>query len=173
METLDYSIFPEKQTAYAGFWERFAASFIDGLIVGIPLLIIEYLLSLDTNSIPVLLANQLVGWLYYSLQDSSPHMATLGKRAMNIKVSDLDANRIPFSQATGRYFAKTIPSYFVIIVTYFFKPSPGNVQPGSLGSFVLWLLVVFLFALIWYLYMLFDSRNQTLYDKIAGTVVIK
>jgi uncharacterized RDD family membrane protein YckC len=47
-------------------------------------------------------------WLYYALQECSPVQATLGKRAMGIKVTDDYGRRIGFGRATGRYFGKII-----------------------------------------------------------------
>ena len=46
------------------------------------------------------------GWLYYTLMESSRFQGTLGKMAVQIKVTDLDGNRISFGQATGRHFGK-------------------------------------------------------------------
>src|SRR5713101_746323 len=38
-----YQVPPQPQTAYAGFWIRFIARFVDGLILGIPLTIILFI----------------------------------------------------------------------------------------------------------------------------------
>jgi len=40
--------------------------------------------------------------------ESSESQATLGKRAVSIKVTDMNGNRISFGRATGRDFAKII-----------------------------------------------------------------
>jgi len=37
-----YQVPPQPQTSYAGFWIRFIARFVDGLILGIPLTIILF-----------------------------------------------------------------------------------------------------------------------------------
>jgi Tfp pilus assembly major pilin PilA len=48
----------------------------------------------------------LVGvWFYYALMESSGQQATLGKRAVGIKVTDLEGNQISFGRATGRLAA--------------------------------------------------------------------
>jgi uncharacterized RDD family membrane protein YckC len=49
----------------------------------------------------------LLAYPYFALMESSSRQATLGKIAMDIKVSDIDGNRISFGRATGRYFLKT------------------------------------------------------------------
>lgn len=129
-------VLPHFPITYAGFWERFAAAFLDGLILMIPNLVIQRLLG-EQSSIVI---NLVIGWLYSALQESGASQATLGKRAMNIKVTGLQEERISFGQATGRYFGKFVST-----------------------------LILF----IGYLMMLWDDKNQTLHDKMAGTLVIK
>ena len=53
----------------------------------------------------VLLGSWLVGWLYFALLHSSGRQASLGKRALGIKVTDLNGERISFARASGRYLA--------------------------------------------------------------------
>ena len=62
--------------------------------------------------------NIVASWLYSSLQESGPNMATIGKKAMNIKVTDMDGGRISFGQATGRHFGKII-SGIILLIGYF------------------------------------------------------
>ncbi|WP_118974399.1 RDD family protein [Taibaiella koreensis] len=141
-------IFPEKQVVYGTFWERFAAAFIDGLIIivintliGLPLGIGPFQRSagLTGNVLLAKLLQTAAGWLYYALQESGPRQATLGKKAMNLKVTDMEGNRISFGRATGRHFAK-------------------------------WISAIIL--LIGYLMMLWDDKKQALHDKIAGTLIV-
>ena len=65
--------------------------------------------------------NQLVslfgGWLYYALMESSRFQGTLGKMAVQIKVTDLEGNRVSFGRATGRYFGKLV-SALVLFIGY-------------------------------------------------------
>jgi uncharacterized RDD family membrane protein YckC len=117
METLDYSIFPEKPVVYATFWTRFAAVFIDGVIVGVAGGVINYLLFRD-NFVSSSAFSIVIRWLYDAFQESSPAMATLGKKAMRVKVTDLNGGRISFGQATGRHFGKYI-SGVILCIGYF------------------------------------------------------
>ena len=98
-------------TPYAGFWMRVGAYVLDILILLIPL----GLLSL----IPILgVVGNIVGlWLYFALQESSERQATIGKRALNIYVTDQQGRRISFGQATGRHFAKFL-SGFILCIGY-------------------------------------------------------
>ncbi len=84
---------------------------LDLLILFIPLGILSLL--------PILgIVINIVGiWLYFALQESSEHQATLGKRALNIYVTDLQGRRISFGQATGRHFGKII-SGFILGIGY-------------------------------------------------------
>lgn len=97
---------------YAGFWMRVGAYLLDVLILLIPLGILSL--------IPILgIVINIVGiWLYFALQESSERQATIGKRALNIYVTDLQGRRISFGQATGRYFSKFISS-LILGIGYF------------------------------------------------------
>lgn len=58
------------------------------------------------------------GWLYNALLNSSEKQGTWGKQAMNIKVTDLDGNRISFARATGRYFSMMITGMVPLFIGY-------------------------------------------------------
>jgi len=47
-------------------------------------------------------------WLYDALLTSSTWQATVGKRVVKLKVTDMEGNRISFGRATGRFFAKIL-----------------------------------------------------------------
>jgi uncharacterized RDD family membrane protein YckC len=49
-------------------------------------------------------------WLYFARQESSPRMATIGKRALGLQVVDLNGQRVTFKRATGRFFGKILSS---------------------------------------------------------------
>ena len=50
----------------------------------------------------------LVPWLYYAVLESSRNQATLGKMVAGIVVTDKSMQRITFSRATIRHFAKIL-----------------------------------------------------------------
>jgi uncharacterized RDD family membrane protein YckC/Tfp pilus assembly major pilin PilA len=100
---------------YAGFWRRVAASVIDSLVqfalalivvVAVVLVIGNTDLPEESKTADALyyLGSWLLGWLYFAWMHSSAWQATLGKRALGIKVVSLDGTRIGFGRATGRYF---------------------------------------------------------------------
>ena len=64
---------------------------------------------------PALLAQTVLTWLYFALCESSVWQATLGKRALGIRVTDLNGQRISFMRATGRYFGKLLSAFFFCV----------------------------------------------------------
>lgn len=93
---------------YAGFWMRVGAYLIDVLVLIVPIILLAF--------IPILgIILDIVGvWLYFALQESSERQATIGKRALNIYVTNLQGGRISFGQATGRYFSKILSGILCI-----------------------------------------------------------
>jgi uncharacterized RDD family membrane protein YckC len=97
----------------AGFWRRCAARLMDSLIVGAVSALLTALLRLAFGADVALswvgdLEGFAVGWLYVALQESSAAQATLGKRAMGLKVTDEHGERIGFGRATFRFFAQIL-----------------------------------------------------------------
>jgi uncharacterized RDD family membrane protein YckC len=94
--------------AYAGFWRRVAAFLLDCFIVFVPvqyLLLILVSLELESAGVWLSLADVAIWWAYKAGMESSGLQATLGKKAMSIKVCDLDGQRISFARASGRFVA--------------------------------------------------------------------
>jgi uncharacterized RDD family membrane protein YckC len=58
----------------------------------------------------IMMISTVISWLYFALMESSSKQATLGKMALNLKVTDLAGNKIGFGRASGRYFSKFISS---------------------------------------------------------------
>lgn len=108
---------------HAGFWLRFVAYLIDGLILS-PVFALLYLRVLfprlesgdDTVRAPfmlggfvvVWLATIIVPWLYCALCESSRWQATPGKLALSLRVTDDFGQRIGFGRASGRHFGKFV-----------------------------------------------------------------
>ncbi|MBI4083935.1 MAG: RDD family protein [Candidatus Lambdaproteobacteria bacterium] len=139
------------RTAYAGFWRRVVAAFIDSAVAvaaGNVLGFAVGILAAGTGGNPqsrgwllgILLASLAFGWLYFALLECSRIQATLGKRAMGIQVTDLGGGRISFEHATGRYFGK-------------------YVSLAILG--------------IGFLMVAFTAKKQGLHDILARTLVVK
>jgi uncharacterized RDD family membrane protein YckC len=158
---------------YAGFWIRFVAYIVDGLIIGIPMSVVVSLIvfmfgagtiatikslpndpdqaQLQAQIVPLitaligtyallLLGGLVLGWLYFAMMESSARQATFGKAMLNLRVADVNGNRLSFAHASGRFFAKLVNSFTCGI---------GWIIAG------------------------FTEKKQGLHDLIAGTVVIR
>ena len=114
---LDQTFVKSEPTNYAGFWIRFGAAFIDGLITGAAGVIILFATggSFENQNPLNNLINIIIGWLYAAAMESSDRQATLGKIAVGIKVTDMNGERISFGKATGRHFAKIISAIILLI----------------------------------------------------------
>ena len=118
---------------YGGFWLRFLAYLIDGavitigaFVIAIPMVFLTGLGTLlsqihpeeDLNDAGFWLimgvvflfatVSLVVTWLYHALMESSEWQATVGKKALNLVVTDMAGRRVSFWRATGRHFAKIV-----------------------------------------------------------------
>ncbi len=112
---------------YAGFWIRVLATIIDRVILGAllsPLFFIFVLPAIIKASqggfdedrphfvfafAPIVWVIAFaVSWAYEAFLTSSEWQGTIGKRVLNLKVTDLNGNRISLARATGRFFAKIL-----------------------------------------------------------------
>ena len=118
---------------YGGFWLRFLAYLIDGAVITIGICVVAiplvFLTGLGTflsqvnpeedfNEggfwliIAVLFllgaASLVVTWIYHAWMESSDWQATVGKKALDLVVTDLAGRRLTFWRATGRHFAKIV-----------------------------------------------------------------
>jgi uncharacterized RDD family membrane protein YckC len=125
---------PRPAVAYAGFWLRVFAYLIDSMILGAVIGIGIFLplfggtlrtfsadspWELYTSMARPLVALRLLGlmasWIYFAALESSAWQATLGKKALGLKVTDLAGNRITFARASGRFFGKILSGMILFI----------------------------------------------------------
>lgn len=120
---------PAGYAGYAGFWLRFVAYIVDSIVCFVAGLLIGAVIGAifgamgamrsKEGALTLQVVAQLTGiavvWLYYALQESSAAQATLGKRMLSLRVTDLNGNRISFGRATGRYFGKYISAIILCI----------------------------------------------------------
>lgn len=114
-------------TQFGGFWIRVGAYFIDLVVLIIPILLISFLFRAVTPAADEMeqvivevmdsILSLVVWWIYFAVLHSSKWQATVGKKAVGLKVVDENGNRISFGRATGRYFAEFI-SAFILAIGY-------------------------------------------------------
>ncbi|MEF3691788.1 MAG: RDD family protein [Candidatus Moraniibacteriota bacterium] len=132
------------QVRYAGFWIRFAASFVDGIVIffiSIPFVILAFL-SMGgeiKNSFSVNILSFLISWGYHILM-TDKYQATLGKKFVGIKVVKEDLSRASLGNLVLRETAGKFLSQLILLIGYIMAA--------------------------------FTSRKRALHDIIGGTVVI-
>jgi uncharacterized RDD family membrane protein YckC len=151
---------------YGGFWVRFVAFLIDGVILSIPFFLTVIGVAFRFVRIGLLMRRGRVGppdmalfgpvilgflfafaifivvrWLYFAGMESSARQATFGKAAMSVYVTDLKGQPVTFGRATGRFFAKIV----------------SGLIPLGIG----------------YIMVGFTEKKQALHDMIAGTLVVR
>ncbi|HTB14212.1 MAG TPA: RDD family protein [Bryobacteraceae bacterium] len=146
---------------YAGFWIRFVARIIDGIILGVVGFIINLpiqmafglgasrittggdvatALPMMLGTLGVSLAINLVLQAAYEIYFLSSRGATIGKLALGLKVIRADGGPLSTGQATGRFFAYLLDAYFTLTI--------GFIIAG------------------------FDAEKRSLHDRICDTRVI-
>lgn len=117
MEQILDDNFSNHHLRYAGFWVRVGAYIIDLIILGVVQGIIGSTLisDIDPMQFDYFGIGGLIAILYYSLMESSEKQATIGKIALNLKVGDMNGNRISFMNALGRYLAKILSALILLI----------------------------------------------------------
>lgn len=145
---------------YGGFWIRFVAYLIDGLVLSIAAAVIvaifaafivltgleydgeEHAPEIIIGVILMIVAFIVINWLYEALMTSSPRGATLGKMAIGARIVRADGAQLSFGRATARHFLKVMITPLV---------------PFAIG----------------YLMAAFTARKRALHDVLADTLVLK
>ena len=151
-------------TNYAGFWLRFVAALIDGIIIGAvtwPVVAIlglgaassvENMESMDEAQAMSMAGSMMamgfafqfsffvIQTLYFTLMESSGKQATVGKMVLGLKVTDVNGNKLDFVKALIRNVCKLISGFILCI---------GYIMAG------------------------FTEKKQALHDMIASTLVLK
>ncbi|WP_158628934.1 RDD family protein [Dyella choica] len=100
---------------YGGFWLRFVAWMIDGLIIRTALFVPEHVFG--STSLTQALIELAVHLVYSPLWESSAKQATPGKMVMGLQVTDAYGNRIDMGQAFGRHLG-AILSYLPLMIGF-------------------------------------------------------
>jgi len=115
-----------QDVVYAGFWKRYAAYFIDYIlltVVTLPLSMIINVMGVSSGSegmqvaltLVVMLLSMVISIGYYAGFHASRGGATLGKMAVGIKVVRGNGERISFLRAFCRYLATIVSSLILMI----------------------------------------------------------
>ncbi len=155
-------------TNYAGFWMRFVAIIIDGILVGIiraflvvPILatvgitfasgfenfdpenmdeLIPFIATIVAAAAALAVLSTIIWVLYGTLMESSKYQATVGKIALGLIVTDMNGGKLDFSKSLVRNLGKIL-SNFIFLIGYIMAA--------------------------------FTEKKQGLHDIIAGTIVVQ
>ncbi|MNO45806.1 RDD family protein [compost metagenome] len=133
---------------HAGFWRRFCANLIDGIILYVSGMVIGFIMLLlliviggglsvyltdwfaiylSAGYVFYYLISIAIGWLYYAIFESSKLQGTPGKKALGIIVVNSRYGRITFGHASGRYWSKIV-SMLTLYVGYMMAGFTKNKQ---------------------------------------------
>lgn len=114
---------------YAGFWIRFGAKVIDGIILFVASLAVQlpFMLFIEAAAsegeaqlialqLISTVLGQIVGFLYGTLM-LWKYQATLGKMALSLKVIATDKPKLSYGQCVGRFFAEWL-SWIILGIGY-------------------------------------------------------
>ncbi len=162
-------------TAYAGFWRRFVAGFIDMIILLVPMFGIAMVMgvtlspdcgSMDANAMPAaqpvffVIAMLALVWAYKAILESSSWQATVGKKMLGLKVTTMDGQKVSLMQATMR----TWPFW----LAYLMQVIESLVGMGGILS-----TAVSLAGLVALIVIAFTPKKQGVHDMIAKTLVVR
>ena len=94
----------------AGFWRRFAAAFTDGIVLLIPIVILDIVLKGVGEALSLVLV-----FAYFTYFEGGPRGQTPGKQALGIRVVSFDTGG-PIGY--GRGFIRMIGRYLSALVLY-------------------------------------------------------
>lgn len=109
---------------YAGFFRRYAASFIDAIILAIPSLLMGGLVKHMFAGVGI---GVIMGILYKPVFESSVMQATPGKALLGIIVQSESGQQISFKQALIRFFCAYI-SLAIAGIGYLMQPFTAKRQ---------------------------------------------
>lgn len=115
-----------QDVVYAGFWKRYAAYFIDYILLTVVTLPLSMIINLTgagsgnesvqvALTLVVMLLSMVISIGYYAGFHASRGGATLGKMAVGIKVVRGNGERISFLRAFCRYLATIVSSLILMI----------------------------------------------------------
>lgn len=177
-----------EERVFSGIERRFAAYFIDGLLL-IPLFFLNYMLLQISKpaEIALVVPQGLIG-LFYLVYFHARWGQSIGKMLLGIKVVDLSGMPIGWRRAFWRYMPVAALDVLWMSNRFYsllFLPDSilAGMDPGEADwdglfhdtAFVLDLCIAglgFLWGLVDSVVLLLNSRRRALHDFIAGTVVI-
>jgi len=148
MQKLREGVRVSGEMEYGGFWIRFGAKIIDGIVIGLVQLLISipfyFFFTASPEALsPAFILIQVIGVVLpaaYATWFVGKYGATPGKMACKLVIVTSDGGKISYARALGRHFGEWLSSIILMIG---------------------------------YLMAAFDAEKRTLHDRICDTRVIK
>lgn len=180
-QLLDDQVSEEANYKYAGFWTRFGAAFIDGLIL-IPLSLSYFLVLIDPSLIWVVLLCVLLTFIYKPFLEAR-NGATWGKQALGIKVLTVEGEKATTAHILKRYLLpfgySNLVGFFGILTFALAMDENANYNVTNLmtamqGTMLNNVLsgIGSLLSLIFGISIAVDKMSRGIHDKIGGTMVV-
>jgi uncharacterized RDD family membrane protein YckC len=167
---------------YGGFWARFGAMFIDGLVLA-PISVGVMYFNVTSAKSSLLLAVVTLLSLAYKPVMEYVYGATLGKMALKLKVVDAQFEKAGLQEILLRNIFNIVPSLITLVFTIGIYLSPefeeinGFMEYSQYSSQFTSLQIVtytsYFITIVDAIVLLADSRKRSLHDKIAQTYVIE
>ena len=162
---------------FAGFWIRFAAAFLDGLVL-LPLVALEFYNKIQYHSTILLVIGTLLTMLYKPYLEYT-RGATFGKQLVNIRVVSESLENISMDQAILRYMPWFISAFFGLMLSFSYYASEEyatnliELTEKTQDSFWTDINSTYFFVFIFIVGVVaFDQRKQGIHDKLARTFVV-
>jgi uncharacterized RDD family membrane protein YckC len=171
---------------YSGFWSRFAANLLDGLIFMPCLFLLLFINSFNKNIYFFTIIPHLLFTVWYHVYLPQRYGGTPGKLIAGIKIVRMDSSPIGWKESLLRYSVNIFFAALNIIMmsaaimaaddeiynnlnwfqrsAYLSRSIKGGGIMAGLSNIWIWSEMVVL---------LFNKRKRAIHDFIAGTVVLK
>ncbi len=165
---------------YRTFWPRVGAAFIDGLIIFIPLALLNYWVWSNLHSLPsVLLLIWFIfssfAYFIYTVLMHGYLGQTLGKMNFKVKVLDISENKLTMHQAFYRDIVPIILIAIAVVIespNVITKANPYRQEQQSIFMVIL-SYINYAWVLAEIVTMLTNPKRRALHDFIAKSVVIR
>ncbi len=167
---------------YASNFKRFIALTIDTLIIFTITLPLEYFNITEYKNLKVLLLISIFTVAYKPFFEYK-FGATPGKKLMGLKVISHEYSKLKLSRATFRNIFFVIPTLLSTLITVFIYNQPQFLTVHSFLEYLRILTsskslsfinqIVILLNFLDVLSIIFDKKNRSIHDFIAGTIVVK
>jgi len=179
------TVIEKENIEYGKFWIRTGAYITDAIILMIIALPVTYLNITEYKSFSLALIIAILGLLYKPLLEYY-YGATIGKYALDLKVTDTNFNKMNLSQSFLRSSVLIIPSLLLIPISYLSFNNPEIVKINTFieyGQAVQlnypiqnWINYLIQLVLVLEIIFLLTDKSKTeraLHDRIGKTYVIK